>query len=458
MSRLRRLAAWLVCGLVVMSLGAVASAQEVDTALVLGEPVSMQIGRPGQALEATYAVAEPSLITLQALGLDVVPQITILRDGETVAGDQNAEGTPLLKLTTVLDVGDYVVQVSTVDDARGTVVLVLEDVAPGGVSPLVLGEVVADDVDAEAPLAIYDFGAGGESLFLFVVTGWPEQGPLVQLVNVESGQVSAAFAGDISSGFLRIPAGSAHYQIKVAFSGTDEAEAYRLCVTTISAGGCESIGDAVVSGEGPEAEAPAAAEPSGIDYLSMIYSRTDDGGYVIGDPDAPVTIVYFSDYACPHCQTYEPTIVRFIQDYVVTGQAQLEYRIFATAGGQQTVFAGGIADCLSNYHPGAFWIARERFAQLAEAGQYANAPRILAEELGIPYDDLLSCQAESTRVQLDMTLGQQVGVTGTPAILVRHGDSAPEFITLDDVTYDRGGVPFDVLSAVTEAAQPEPED
>jgi len=452
MSGLRRLAAWLVCGLVV-SLGTVAFAQEAAATLLPGQPVSMQIERPGQALEVAYEVAEPSLITLQALGLDVVPRIAILEDGETVAGDQNADDAALLKLTTLLDAGEYVVQVSAADDAQGTVVLVLEDVAPGIVAPMVLGDVVAADVSAEAPLAIYDFGAGGESVFLFVVTGWPDQGPTIQLVNVESGQVSAAFAGDIASGFLRIPVGTARYQLKVAYSGTQETEAYRLCVTTISAGGCESIGNTVVSGESQEAEVPPAE--SSIDYLSMTYSRADDGGFVIGDPDAPITIVYFSDYACPHCQTYEPTIVRFLQDYVVTGLAQFEFRVFATAGGQQTVFAGGIADCLSAYHPGAFWIARERFSQLAEAGQYADAPRILADELGAPYDDLLSCQAESTRVQMDMALGQQVGVTGTPAILVRYGDSAPEFITQDDVVYNRGGVPFEVLAAVVEAAQTE---
>lgn len=454
MFELRRLVVGVLCGLL-LSLGTVALAQDGVATLEIGQPVSLQLGRPGDTLEVAYAVAAPSLITLQALGLDVAPTIAILSDGETVAGDVNGEAAPTLKLSTLLDAGEYVIQVGSVDDARGTVVLLLEDVAPGGVTPLDLGAVVAADVSADAPLAIYDFGAGSESLYLFVVTGWPEQGPSIQLVNVESGQVSAAFAGDIASGFLRIPAGSAHYQLKVAFSGMDEAEPFRLCVTTITAGGCENIGDQVVSGESPEAEQPAAAEPSGIDYLTMTYTRADDGGYVIGDPDAPITIVYFSDYACPHCQTYEPTIVRLIQDYVVTGQAQLEYRIFPTAGGQQTVFAGGIADCMSDYHASAFWIARERFAQLAQTGDYADAPRILADELGIPYDDLLECQAESTRVQLDMALGQQVGVTGTPAVLVRNGDSAPEYITQDDVLYNRGGVPFDVLSAVIEAAQAE---
>ncbi|MCA9908201.1 MAG: thioredoxin domain-containing protein [Anaerolineales bacterium] len=191
---------------------------------------------------------------------------------------------------------------------------------------------------------------------------------------------------------------------------------------------------------------------TGIDFAAIPQSRTADGGFVLGNPDAPITIVEFADYACPACQQYEPNITRFIEEYVATGKAMFEYRVFATAGGQQTVFAGGIAECLTNYQADGFWVARERFSQLAQQGLYRDAPRTVANEMNASYSDLLTCQQNSNRVRVDMALGQQLGIQGTPAVGVRFGDSAPQFITYAGQTFDRGGVPFEVLAAVTDAA------
>ena len=63
-----------------------------------------------------------------------------------------------------------------------------------------------------------------------------------------------------------------------------------------------------------------------IDYSSIPQARQADGGFVLGNPDAPVTIVAFEDFICPHCQAYEPTIDQFISKYVATGLARFEYR------------------------------------------------------------------------------------------------------------------------------------
>src|SRR5215207_4842489 len=38
--------------------------------------------------------------------------------------------------------------------------------------------------------------------------------------------------------------------------------------------------------------------------LELHRERLSDGGFIIGDPDAPITIVEFADWACPHCQDY----------------------------------------------------------------------------------------------------------------------------------------------------------
>lgn len=189
-------------------------------------------------------------------------------------------------------------------------------------------------------------------------------------------------------------------------------------------------------------------------YAPFSPSQASDGSFMLGDPNAPVTIIEFADYACPACQQYHPEMTQFIEEFVGSGKAAFEYRVFPTAGQQRTVFAGEIAACMGEENPTNFWTALSRFTTLAQQGRYDDAPRIIAQELGLNYADLLSCQQTSTYVDESVALGQQLNVSGTPAVRIRYGDSAPTFISWGGQTYDRGGVPLDVLRQVVNAAQP----
>jgi protein-disulfide isomerase len=83
-----------------------------------------------------------------------------------------------------------------------------------------------------------------------------------------------------------------------------------------------------------------------IDVSSLQQSRQPDGGFVLGNSKAPITIIEFADFACPHCQEYHPTITQFLGDYVVTGKAKFEYRVFPTAGGQTSEYTGKLLERL----------------------------------------------------------------------------------------------------------------
>jgi protein-disulfide isomerase len=191
-----------------------------------------------------------------------------------------------------------------------------------------------------------------------------------------------------------------------------------------------------------------------FDYSAYPSSRTADGGFLLGDPNAPVTIIEFADYACPACQQYYPEMTQFISEYVGSGKAAFEYRVFPTAGGQRTVFAGEIAACMNDEQPGAFWTALGRFNALAQQGRYDDAPRIVAQEIGLNYASLLECQQRSTYVDNIVSSAEPLRVTGTPAVRIRYGSGAPTLITWGGQTYDRGGVPLAILRQVVDAAQP----
>src|SRR5689334_1853035 len=91
------------------------------------------------------------------------------------------------------------------------------------------------------------------------------------------------------------------------------------------------------------------------DYSGLNQTRLADGGFVIGNPDAKVTLVEFADYDCPVCLSYLPVMDQFFNDYVKTGQAKFEYRIFPTHGAETTHFIGQLVECFEAQKPGSFW-------------------------------------------------------------------------------------------------------
>ncbi len=194
-----------------------------------------------------------------------------------------------------------------------------------------------------------------------------------------------------------------------------------------------------------------------INYASLPQERTADGGFQIGQPNAPITMIEFADFGCPHCQEYHPIIQEYLQNYVATGKAKFEYRMFPTAGGQLSVFTGELLQCGEQQKAGSFWQGYKLMFDYALSGRYTqDVGRLYAQDAGLSYSQLLDCSnnlGNDAQVNKDVNFGSQNGVNGTPAVMVRYGDGAATFITYNSVTYNQGGVPYNVMAAVTEAVQ-----
>jgi hypothetical protein len=59
---------------------------------------------------------------------------------------------------------------------------------------------------------------------------------------------------------------------------------------------------------GPAAQSaqalPTVAAPAGKAWSDVV-SKTTDGGYVMGNPDAPIKLIEFGSLTCPHCAEFE---------------------------------------------------------------------------------------------------------------------------------------------------------
>jgi protein-disulfide isomerase len=187
------------------------------------------------------------------------------------------------------------------------------------------------------------------------------------------------------------------------------------------------------------------------DYSNLHRERLPDGGFILGDPAAPVTIVEFADFLCSHCQEYEPQIDRFIETFVVTGQARFEYRIFPVIDATLSPYIASLAECSDDIQQGAFWRAHDLLFNYGASGRIfsdtSSITRNFANDMGLDYGAILDCLNSANQHAVDRTLGEGLGVNGTPAVMVRYGNSAPTWITYNGQTYNRGAVPFEVLAA-----------
>jgi protein-disulfide isomerase len=76
--------------------------------------------------------------------------------------------------------------------------------------------------------------------------------------------------------------------------------------------------------------------PNNGDWTEVV-SETPDGGYRMGNPDAPVKLIEYASITCPHCAEFaEAGTEPLVNTYVRSGQVSFEYRpymIFPTDPG-----------------------------------------------------------------------------------------------------------------------------
>lgn len=157
-----------------------------------------------------------------------------------------------------------------------------------------------------------------------------------------------------------------------------------------------------------------------IDYSEITQGRTSDGGFVLGDPEAPITVVAFEDFLCPACQQYQGELKQFIRDEVLTGNARFEFRMLPISNQSSITF--GLAECTAELG-GSFWEAHDIIFDIASSERFdSSSARKFAERIGLPYSDLLDCQATADQYNVDSRLANQVDANSTPTVVFRLAD------------------------------------
>ena len=74
--------------------------------------------------------------------------------------------------------------------------------------------------------------------------------------------------------------------------------------------------------------APIAA-PAGKAWSDVV-AKTPDGGYVMGNPNAPIKLIEYGSLTCPHCAKFaQEGFGEISKDFVGSGRVSYEFRSFA---------------------------------------------------------------------------------------------------------------------------------
>ena len=164
---------------------------------------------------------------------------------------------------------------------------------------------------------------------------------------------------------------------------------------------------------------PAAAGTAVLNEDIKAFLSERPGDYVLGNPDAPVTITEFGDFECPFCAKFHTdTRPQIVDKYVKTGQAKLLWRHFPlTAIHQLAEPASLAAECAGEQ--GKFWEYHDLLFETAklDSASLAEHAGLLGLNLGA-FQSCITSGKYLEKVSGEFDLGRQAGVSGTPSLFV----------------------------------------
>ncbi len=160
---------------------------------------------------------------------------------------------------------------------------------------------------------------------------------------------------------------------------------------------------------------------------------------VLGDPDAPVTIIEYSSLTCPHCAAFHAeTLPALKARYIDTGKAKIVYRDFPLD--QNALNAAVIAHCAG---PDRYFVFLEALFSSQQRWARSSDPRESLIQLaglgGLPREQAEACLADDA--MLDAVLQSRLDgqaeyqISSTPSFvvngeLISGNRSVDEFATV----------------------------
>ena len=163
---------------------------------------------------------------------------------------------------------------------------------------------------------------------------------------------------------------------------------------------------------------------------------------VRGNPNAPVTLLEYSDFTCGYCEKFfHETFPRLLTQYIDTGKVRFVYRDFPRAPGGPALHSALAARCANDQ--GAYWPMHDRLFN--SGGEFEISQlREYARELNLNTTEFSTCMDNQRHTQdifKDRMEGGTLGIRGTPGFVLFLTEMSED----NEIMLIPGAFPFDVF-------------
>ncbi len=145
-----------------------------------------------------------------------------------------------------------------------------------------------------------------------------------------------------------------------------------------------------------------------------------EGAPSLGDKNAKVTVVEFSDYQCPFCgRNFQQTMPQLMSDYIKAGKVKYVFRDFPLESIHPFAFkASEAARCAGDQ--GKYWEMHDKLFS-NQTALAADNLSTYAKDVGVDAEKFKTCLGSgkaAARIRDDQAEGRKAGVSGTPGFFV----------------------------------------
>ena len=189
-------------------------------------------------------------------------------------------------------------------------------------------------------------------------------------------------------------------------------------ILLVSGGGIPSVGNA-----------PQGEQNTGATNIPAVSSAD----HILGNPDAPILIVEYSDFECPFCKTFHPTMQRVIEEYGKNGQVAWVLRQFPIVQlHSKAPKEAEASECAAELGGNsAFWAFADRIFEITPSNNGLDLSLLpqIAVDVGLnraAFETCLNSGRYSQKVQTQVDEAIAAGARGTPHSVIIFGETRIE--------------------------------
>lgn len=154
-------------------------------------------------------------------------------------------------------------------------------------------------------------------------------------------------------------------------------------------------------------------------------AEINSGDHVLGNPEAPLTLILYTDFECPFCKKFHETIKKVIEEYGKAGKVRIVFRHFPLDQlHKKSRTEAESTECVASIGGNEkFWEYTGLLFEITPSNDEMDLSKLpdIAEGIGINKEEFLKCLNEkefADKVQANYEDAVALGANGTPYFVI----------------------------------------